>query len=97
MGFGLYSTPVDSFLSYIPFKGKDRPEQTKLFPAKLPAVLATFGSSENLIVDSVQCQPARSPTAQAIHCKESNLSRISSQKRIFKQKHFIRGPDGFVS
>ena len=29
-------------MSYIPFKGKERPEQTTLFPAKLRAVLVTL-------------------------------------------------------
>ena len=54
---------MDSFLFYIPFKGKERPEQTKLFPANsaqtntarsvslhrvgLHAKLDTFGSLEN--------------------------------------------------
>ena len=33
MGFGLYSTPMDSVLFYIYFKGKERPPETKLFPA----------------------------------------------------------------
>ena len=47
VGFGLYSTPMDSVLFYIPFKGKERPPKTKLFPAKLRAVLVTFGFSEN--------------------------------------------------
>ena len=28
---------MDSFLFYIPFKGKERPAKTKLFPAKLRA------------------------------------------------------------
>ena len=37
---------------YIPFKGKERPEQKKLFLVKLCAVLVSFGSSENFIVDS---------------------------------------------
>ena len=46
---------MDLFLFYIPFKGKERAEQTKLFPAKLRTVLATLGFSENLIVDSAQC------------------------------------------
>ena len=46
---------MDSFLFYILFKGKERPPKTKLFPAKLRAVLVTFGFSENLIVDSAQC------------------------------------------
>ena len=43
MGFGLFSTPLDSFLFYIPFKGKERPAKTKL-----RAVLVTFGFSENI-------------------------------------------------
>ena len=43
------------FLHYSSFKGKERPELTRLFLAKLCAVLVTFGSSENLIVDSAQC------------------------------------------
>ena len=47
VGFGLFSTTVDSFLFYIPFKGKEIPAKTKLFPAKLRAMLVTFGSSEN--------------------------------------------------
>ena len=51
----VHNTHTDSFLFYIPFKGKERPEQTKLFLAKLRAVLVTFGSSENAIVDSAQC------------------------------------------
>ena len=46
---------MDSFLFYIPFKDKERPAKTKLFPAKLSAVLVTFGCLENLIVDSAQC------------------------------------------
>ena len=46
---GLYSTTMDSFLLYIPFKGKERPEQTKLFPAKLPA---GYNCAES---DSAQC------------------------------------------
>ena len=42
------------FLTFFSFfiQVKDRPAKTKLFPAKLRAVLVTFGSSENLIVDS---------------------------------------------
>ena len=43
---------MDSFLFYIPFKGKERPEQTKLFPAKLRAVLANFGFSKNIRIFS---------------------------------------------
>ena len=39
---------MDSFLFYIPVKGKERPEKTKLFPAKLRAVLVTSGFSENI-------------------------------------------------
>ena len=38
---------MDSFLFYIPFKGKKSPTKTKLFPAKLYAVLDTFGSVVN--------------------------------------------------
>ena len=53
MGFGLYSTPMDLFMFYIPFKDKERPAKTKLFWAKPPdsaqcAVLVTFGFSENI-------------------------------------------------
>ena len=36
---------------------KERPAKSKLFLAKLHALLGTSGSSENLIVDSTQCQP----------------------------------------
>ena len=54
---------MDSFLFYIPFKGKERPAKTKFIPAKLlrrltlrevrlRTVYATFGFSENLVVDS---------------------------------------------
>ena len=46
--------PLDSFLVYIPFKDKERPAKTKLFPAKLCAVLVTFGFLEKLIVHSMQ-------------------------------------------
>ena len=71
-----YSTVMDSFLFYIPFKGKESCNN-KIVPGKnstqanttqsltmrsislrevrLPAVLVTFGFSENLIVDSAQC------------------------------------------
>ena len=35
-------------------QGKERPAKTKLFLATLRTVLITFGSSENLIVDSAQ-------------------------------------------
>ena len=34
---------MDVFLFYISFKGKERPAKTNLFPAKLRAVLVTFG------------------------------------------------------
>ena len=37
VGFGLYSTSMDLFLFYIPFKGEERPPKTKLFLAKLRA------------------------------------------------------------
>ena len=57
---------MDSFLFYIPFKGKERPAKTKLFLAKLRAVLVTFGFSKNLIVDSAQCHPAQSPTPRSV-------------------------------
>ena len=45
-----------NFVNFFSFfiQGKERPAKTKLFPAKLHAVLlVTFGSSENLIVYSV--------------------------------------------
>ena len=52
-----YSTQYTYNLIFfnILIEGKERPAKTKLFPAKLRAVLITFGSSENVIVDSVQC------------------------------------------
>ena len=34
---------------------KERPAKTKFFPPKLRAVLVTFESLENVIVDSAQC------------------------------------------
>ena len=45
------------FLKFnILFQSKERHTQTKLLPAKLRAVLATFGFLENLFfVDSAQC------------------------------------------
>ena len=46
VGFDLCSTPMDLFFSHFPSKGKERPAKTKLMPAKLSAVLATFGFSE---------------------------------------------------
>ena len=49
VGFGLCSTPMDLFLFYIPFIGKERPANKKLVSAKLRAVLACSES------DSVQC------------------------------------------
>ena len=42
-------------LLHIPFKGKERPTKTKLMPAKLRAVLPTFGFSEMSFTDSLQC------------------------------------------
>ena len=35
-------------------QGKERPAKKKLFPAKLRAVLVTFGSFENEFADSAQ-------------------------------------------
>ena len=54
------------FLFLYSLQGKERPAQTNLMPAKLRAVLATFGFSENIICrlravlacavsDSAQC------------------------------------------
>ena len=56
------SSQIFFFKFSILIHGKERPAQTKLFPAKLRAVLLldTFGLSENLIVNFAQCQPARS-------------------------------------
>ena len=50
-----FSRRYSNFFDKLALKGKERPEQTKLCSAKLRAVLVTFGSSENLIVDSAQC------------------------------------------
>ena len=46
---------MDCFCVTFTFKGNERPAKTKLFSAKLRAGLVTFGFSENLIFDSVQC------------------------------------------
>ena len=66
-----------SFLLYIPFKGKERSEQTNLFPAKLRRVLVTYGSSENFIVDSTQCYNSlRGEKIRAVlDCSESNSAK----------------------
>ena len=49
LSLGLCSTPMDLFLFYIPFKGKERLAKTKLMLAKLGAVLSCAES------DSAQC------------------------------------------
>ena len=55
---------MDLFLFNIPFTGKERAAKTTLMPAKLCAVLATFGFSEKVQLravlvgvesDSAQC------------------------------------------
>ena len=52
-----YVAIVHIYLKFFRFliQGKERPVNTKLFLAKLHAVLVTFGSSENLIANSAQC------------------------------------------
>ena len=55
VGFGLYSTPKDSFLFYIPFKFKERPEQTKLLQKNSAQCQSLLDLRK--IVDSAQCQP----------------------------------------
>ena len=47
-------------------RDKERPTKTKLFSAKLRAVLVTFCFSEYLIVNSAQCQPAQSSTPRSV-------------------------------
>ena len=66
------------FLKHLIFSFKARGGlQRKIVPCKTPrrltlrgvrlhAVLNTFGSAVNLIVDSAQCQPARSPTPRSV-------------------------------
>ena len=46
---------MDSSLFYIPFKDKERPAKTKLFPAKLRAVL-TCAESESTQANTVRSQ-----------------------------------------
>ena len=55
---GLCCNSSHIFFKFFSFfiQGKETPARPKLFPGKLHAVLVTSGFSENLIVDSVQCQ-----------------------------------------
>ena len=53
VGFCLYSTPKDSFLFYIPFKFKERPEQTKLLQKNSAQCQSLLDLRK--IVDSAQC------------------------------------------
>ena len=66
VGLCCNSSYIYFVLFNILFQSKERPAQTKLLPAKLRAVLDTFGFSENLIIDYAQCQPAWSPTPRSV-------------------------------
>ena len=75
---GLCCNSSKIFLKFFSFfiHGKERPAKTKLFPAKLCALLVTFGFPENLIVDSAQCQPAQSPTPRSVSMRRVRLPAV---------------------
>ena len=86
-------------LFYIPFKGKKRPSKTKLVQAKLCTVLVTFGFSENLIVDSAQCQPARNLTPHIFFDFRKifeNILKIRHMDPRFPRNFYFRKSKKFV-
>ena len=61
-------------------------QKTTLMPAKLCAVLATFGFSEMSCTNSVQCQRGRNLTPSSVRLRRVTYFANISVKMNFKKK-----------